>query len=99
MTLNFRGLFGKFSSDTATTQNITVGNITPITLFVSNPNRLKAVIYNETGTLYIKLGIGASSTSYNYRLTANTFQEITEYTGIITAIKQSGSTSVLTASI
>lgn len=82
----------------ATVTNVSVGT-SPTTLSASNANKTRVVIFNETGTLYVKLGSGASSTSYTTRLTANTLYEITGYTGIISATKQTGTTPVLVTEV
>lgn len=68
---------------------------TVTTLLTADSNRKRVVIHNESGTLYVKLGTGATTTDYTYFLTANSTKEI-EYaqTAAITAIKASGSTSV-----
>lgn len=96
MALNLRGLFARLSNDTATVTSFSVGPTTPVTIATSNPDRLGVIIHNETGTLYVKEGIGASTTSYTYRLLAQDSQKIdSDYTGIITAIKQTGTTTVL----
>ncbi len=96
MPLNLRGLFGRYTSDTASVSSISVGPSTPVTLLTSNPNRIGAVIYNETGTLYVKLGTNCSANNYSHRLTANSFlsSELDNYTGIVTALKVSGTTTV-----
>lgn len=67
-----------------------------VTTIVANPNRLSIDFWNETGTLYVALGVAASDTNYSYRLTANTSlpKPIEGYTGIITMIKATGTTAV-----
>lgn len=99
MPINLRGLFGKFSSDTSTVTLFNIGT-SAVTVAASNPVRLRVKIWNETGTLYVKEGAGASATNYTYRLVANTQAIIDEsYTGIVTAIKQTGTTAVLVTTI
>lgn len=66
---------------------------TVATLSASNAAKSKVIIHNEGGTLYVKLGTGATSSNYSYRLTANSVVEIVGYTGEITAIKQTGTTN------
>jgi type 1 fimbria pilin len=83
------------SNNTASVTNASVGSGVAVTLAASNASRLKLIVHNETGTLYVKLGTGASSTSYSYRLTANDRIEVEQYTGDVTAIKASGTTAVL----
>lgn len=80
------------SVSTATVTTVTVGPVV-VTLLASRAARLLAVIFNETGTLYIKAGSAASSTDYTWRLTANTELDISHYTGIVTATKASGTST------
>lgn len=91
-------------SGTVTTTSVTAATATVnsvsastsvVTLLVSNAARKGAIISNEAGILYVKFGSAASSTSYTYRLTANTTLELDVYTGLITAIKASGTSNVL----
>ncbi len=82
----------------ATVTNISVGT-SSTTLSASNAAKLKVVVYNEQGTLFVKLGTTASSTSFSYKLTAGAVAEISGYTGVIEAIKQSGTTAVLVTEI
>lgn len=63
------------------------------TLSASNSSKTGVVIHNEGGVLFVKFGTAATSSSYTYRLTQNTVLEITNYAGIITAIKLAGSTN------
>lgn len=86
------------SSANATVTNVSVGT-TSTTISASNVGKTKVVIYNEAGTLFVKLGTTASSVSYSYRLTANTTLELTGYYGRIDAIKASGTTAVLVTEI
>lgn len=60
------------------------------TLQAANSSRRRLIIHNETGTLFVKLGSGATDTDYTYRMTANTVVELDFYTGIVTAIKGTG---------
>lgn len=83
------------SAATVTSVSVTAASTT---LSASTPARKGIIIFNETGTLFVKFGTAASSTSYTYRLTANTVLELTDgciYTGLITAIKASGTSNVL----
>lgn len=86
------------AASVATVSNVSVGT-SAVTLSASNAGKTKLIIYNETGTLYVKLGTGASSSSYSYRLTANSSLEFTGYTGVVTGIKASGTTSVLVTEV
>lgn len=82
------------ASSIATVTNVSVGT-SSVTVSASNAAKTKVIVHNETGTLFVKLGSTASSTSYSYRLTANSTVEINGYTGIVTAIKATGTTPVL----
>ena len=66
-----------------------------ITLASSNTSRKGLVVYNESGTVYIKLGTTASSTDYTYRLTSDQSLELPFpiYTGRIDAIRSAAGTS------
>ena len=68
---------------------------TVATLAASNPSRVKLIVHNEGGTLFVKLGSAATASSYSYRLIANSTLEITAYTGAVTAIKQTGTSNAL----
>lgn len=76
----------------ATVTSVSVST-TVATLSASNSAKTKVVVYNESGTLFVKLGSGATSASYSYRLTANSTLEIDGYTGIVTGIKASGTSN------
>lgn len=82
----------------ATVTSVSVST-TVATLSASNAAKTKVVVFNEGGTLYVKLGSGATSSSYSYRLTANTTLEIEGYAGIVTAIKQTGTTNALVTEV
>jgi hypothetical protein len=83
---------GTVSSATVTSNS--VGAVAAVTLLASRAARIRAVIFNESGTLFVKAGSTASSTDYTWRLTANTELDVTDYTGILTAIKSSGTSNV-----
>lgn len=85
-------------SSTATVTSVSVSP-TVATLSASNAAKTKVIIHNEGGTLFVKLGSAASSTSYSYRLTANATVEISGYTGIITATKASGTSNALVTEV
>ena len=82
----------------ATVTSVSVST-TEATLSASNAAKSKVIVHNENGTLYVKLGSGATSASYSYRLTSNTVAEIEGYTGIITAIKQTGTSNALVTEV
>ncbi len=77
------------TAPTASVTRVTVST-TVATLKAANAARLQLIVHNESGTLFVKLGSAATSTDYSFRLTANTLLTIDEYTGIVTAIKASG---------
>ena len=85
-------------SPTATVTSVPVSP-TVTTLSAANSAKVKVIVHNEGGTLYVKLGSGASNTSYSFRLTANTVVEIDGYTGIITGTKVSGATNALVTEV
>lgn len=82
----------------ATVSSVSVST-TVATLSASNAAKTSVIVFNEAGTLFVKLGAGATSASYTYRLTANTALEINGYAGIVTGIKQSGITAALVTEV
>ena len=86
------------ASAIATVTSVSVST-TVATLSASNASKTKVIVHNENGTLYVKLGSGATNASYSYRLTSNTAVEIEGYTGIITAIKQTGTSDALVTEV
>lgn len=80
---------------------VTLVSVSPTvaTLSASNSAKTRVIVHNEGGTLFVKLGTGASATSYSYRLVANTTLEVTGYTGIVTATKQTGTSSALVTEV
>jgi hypothetical protein len=83
------------SVSTAAVTSVAVNPSTAVTLAASNPARVKLIVHNEAGTLFVKLGTLATTSSYSYRLTANATLELTQYTGDVTAIKLTGTSSAL----
>lgn len=81
------------SVGSAVVTTVAVG-VSAIQLLASRAARVRAVIFNEAGTLYVKAGAAASSSDYTWRLTANTELDVTQYYGVLTAAKQSGTTDV-----
>lgn len=82
----------------ATVTSVSVST-TVATLSASNAAKTKVIVFNETGTLFVKLGAGATSASYSYRLTANSTLEIDGYYGIVTAIKAAGTSNALVTEV
>lgn len=72
---------------------------TVATLSASNSAKTRVIVYNEDGELFVKLGSGASSTSYSYHLTKNSTLEIDGYYGIVTGTKLSGTSNALVTEI
>ena len=70
----------------ATVTNLSVSNTGVVTLLAARPGRLKAILFNDNNTLYIKAGANASNADYTWRAPANTEIDVTNYTGVITAI-------------
>lgn len=87
------------SNTTLATVNSVSVSTTVATLSASNAAKTGVIVFNEAGTLFVKLGAGATSASYTYRLTANTALEINGYAGIVTGIKQSGTTAALVTEV
>lgn len=77
----------------------TVGPVTPVVLVAGNDDRNSVVIHNESGVLFIGLGVTVSPNSYTYRLTGNSTLEVEGYIGVLSAIKASGATSVFITEI
>lgn len=81
--------FTLVSGATATITQVSVTNAVSITLLAANVNRKKAIfMMPSVGTsLLIAFGATASVTIFTYRVTTNqTFIEVTNYTGVISAI-------------
>jgi hypothetical protein len=67
---------------------INVGLVLPTQLLAPNQDRDLIVIYNEVGTLFVKLGKDASASNYTFQLTSGSTLEIPAYVGFVTAVKQ-----------
>lgn len=81
---------------TSTLSNISV-TTSSTTLLSSNTSRKQATFYNDGGgTVYLKFGSTASTTSFTIRLQDNDYYELPYpiYNGIITAISASGSRTI-----
>lgn len=83
----------KISTSPSTTATATLTNVTSsassVLLLASNVNRKMAMFYNDsTSTLYLKLGVTASTTSYTVQLQAGGYYELPSpiYTGEIDGI-------------
>lgn len=94
------------TAPTLTTQEVrpsvsAVANVTmtgsSVTLAASNTDRKGLYIFNYSGgTIHVKLGTTASSTSFTVEMVDNAYYELPQpiYTGIVTAIGTSGDVSV-----
>lgn len=73
----------------ATANHTNVSSATSATtVLASNPNRKGATVYQDgSGTGYLKLGSGASATSYTIEMVSKSYYEVPfGYTGIITCL-------------
>lgn len=70
---------------TATITNV-AASLSAVTVLAANANRVGATIYGDsTGTLYLKFGAGATSTSFTVQIKGDGYYEVPYfYTGIIT---------------
>lgn len=81
---------------------VTSVSVSPVvaTLSASNAAKTQVIIHNDSAAvLYVKLGTGASSTSFSYRLTAQSTLEVNGYYGIITGTKASGTSNALVTEV
>lgn len=73
------------------TSNKIITSGAPTVLSTGGNPRDKFILVNATGTLYVKLGFGASTSDYTYRLNTNAVMEIEgTWQGPITAIRDTG---------
>lgn len=74
-------------SGTATAANVPA-SATVVTLLAANGSRNGAAAYNDSSAiLYLKLGSGASATSFTVAMAAGSYYEVpANYTGIITGL-------------
>lgn len=86
-----------------THSTVTVVPVTPaaaVTLLQPNSKRVRATLYHDASTvLYIKLGSGASSANFTYKLVNPGGQEIQDWWGVVTAIKGSGNSNVIVTEV
>jgi hypothetical protein len=85
--------FAQPTTGTLTAVNVAVATTT---ILAANANRLGAILYNSSGTTFVALGAGASSSNFTVRLTANSYYEVPfpVYTGIITGSASVGTNIV-----
>lgn len=90
--VNLRDASGSEVSPTVSASAATTANVasaaTTVTLQAANTSRLGLTIHNDsTQTLYVKLGSGATATSYTVEMAAGAYFEMPYgYTGIVTGI-------------
>lgn len=75
------------SSSTAATSTV-ASSTSSVTLLAANPNRVGAVIHNDSNSrLYVKFGATASVSDFTFRLSAQDVLEVPfSYQGIIDGI-------------
>lgn len=82
----------------ADVDRVAVSDASAATLVLANRNRRGFHVYNDSGgTLYVKLGLDASSTDFTEKLSAGdrlTLRGIPIYVGVITARMATGSGDV-----
>lgn len=86
----------------ALTPTVTRVSVSPVatTLLSADSNRKRFILHNETGTLFVKLGSGASTTDYTFRMTANTTLAVEfQQNAAVTAAKASGTSDVQVTSL
>lgn len=76
-------------------------SIAAVDLLTANTLRRGASIYNNSSSeLFIKLGAGASSTSFTYRAATNSYFEVPfNYTGLITGVWASANGAALVTEV
>jgi len=85
--------------NSASTAVVTITAVSTI-IAPSDLNALKRIVFNNSGSvIFVKLGEAATTSSFTYRLTANTGIEIFNYTGIISAVRGSGTSPVIVTTI
>ena len=72
-----------------------IDDLSEVVLAQINRGRDSITIHNGQGVLFVKYGPGVSPTSFTHRLTNNTTLCESTYSGVITAIKDTGSTQVV----
>jgi hypothetical protein len=77
------------TSSTATLSNV-AASVTSVTILASNASRKGGSVYNDSSSaMYLKQGTSASTTSFSFKIPANTLYEINAsivYTGAYTAL-------------
>ena len=81
------------AAGTATVSRVSTST-SSVTLAAANANRKKLIVVTELGTTHIKLGSTASVTDYSFYAPSRTTIEIDTYTGIVTAVRTSGTGDV-----
>lgn len=89
----------EMKSNSSSSSVVDVNQFLSTTLLSPNLNRNSFVVHNTSGVLFVRLGPDATHTNFTYRLTSNAVLEIASYTGEVSAIKLSGTSSVLVTEI
>lgn len=78
-------------SNASATATLVSSSATTVTILAANDNRRAAIIFNDsTKRCYLKLGSGASISSYTFKMSAQGYWEVPGfYTGIITGFWES----------
>jgi hypothetical protein len=84
-----------FDPSTSATVTEVSSSATTVTIQAANVNRRALTVFNEsTKNLYVKLGTGASATSFTVKMGARAYWEVPgNYTGIVTGIWDSANGS------
>ncbi len=87
----------QLTSNSATVAQLALVGNTNTMLLAANPNRKKVILFTTGQPAYVKFGVGASTTSFTYKITAmNSTLEITVWTGQIDILSQSSQTVTVT---
>ena len=87
---------------TSATTAVEINATTPTTIAAANIDRKQLIVTNSSGALvYIKLGLGATDSDYTVRMNTNDVfaTALYGYTGVITAVRGSGTGTVLVTEI
>lgn len=85
----------------STVSSVAVSTVV-VTLAAANASREGLILYNESAqTVFVKLGSGATTTSYTVQLSRNSVFELgfPAYTGVVTGITAASSSTVLATEI
>jgi hypothetical protein len=83
------------SAASATVTRVAVGHTSAATLLAARSARIRVIIFNENGQLFVKAGSTATTIDYTWNIGPDTVLDIEGYyTGILTAIAQAGTSNV-----